>query len=401
MEQIRLLICEDEGLVALDLERRLTRLGYKVVGTAPEGEEAYALAVQHKPDCVLMDIQLEGPILGTEVAAVIQQDLDIPSIYLTAYSGDDTVKRAERSNPIGYLVKPVNDRDLNIAIKIGLAQHRARQKIKKELSESVKKVELVQNRIEELSSKLKNNSRINSLSDIISGICHHFNNSLQGLVVSLDLLEQEGSLPEAHLETVRCSMKVCESHTNFIRRLTWASGRPVLDLNPMTIQNVVQQAVEQIQENSAKGISFETDLGSKAIEFRLDQTAICYALRAILMNSIEASPKNGKILVKVEEKLIEATERYNPNANPDWYCIITILDSGKGIPADIIERVTDPFFSTRSSPISTGLGLTEAYGIAIAHRGWLNIESTPAKGTKVQIFLPQERALGAIHSSSV
>ena len=128
-EAVKLLICEDERIVALDLKTRLNKLGYNVVGMAAEGEEAFLLAKENEPDCILMDIQLEGDSLGTEVAAIIQQELDIPSIYLTAYSGIETVERAKTANPLGYLVKPVNDRDLDITIRIGLAQHQARMKL--------------------------------------------------------------------------------------------------------------------------------------------------------------------------------------------------------------------------------------------------------------------------------
>src|SRR5512139_2305234 len=84
---LRVLIVEDEQIVAADLELKLARLGYDVAGVAASGEEALDLAEQVRPDVVLMDIQLQGPMLGTEAAKVIQRRTGAPIIFLTAYPG--------------------------------------------------------------------------------------------------------------------------------------------------------------------------------------------------------------------------------------------------------------------------------------------------------------------------
>lgn len=121
---LRLLIVEDEAIVAADIEERLSRIGYKIEAIADTGEEAVALATQRKPDLVLMDIILKGAMRGTDAAARISNELKIPVVYLTANADDSTFFAALDSAPFGYVLKPFQNRELQIAIEIALYKHR-------------------------------------------------------------------------------------------------------------------------------------------------------------------------------------------------------------------------------------------------------------------------------------
>ncbi len=126
---VRVLIVEDESIVALDLERRLTSLGFPVVGQARTGAEAEALAREHRPDVALMDIQIKGPQDGIETARRIREELRIPSIFLTAYSDEASLDRAKRSQAYGYLLKPFQERELLIAIELALYKFNAEREL--------------------------------------------------------------------------------------------------------------------------------------------------------------------------------------------------------------------------------------------------------------------------------
>jgi CheY-like chemotaxis protein len=108
----RLLIVEDEALTALDLEWRVTRLGYTVVALVATGPEAIQAALAHRPDLVLMDIRLRGTMAGIEAAAVIRAHLDLPVVYLSASVEALTRARAAATHPAGFLHKPLSDQDL-------------------------------------------------------------------------------------------------------------------------------------------------------------------------------------------------------------------------------------------------------------------------------------------------
>ena len=125
----RILIVEDEPIVAMDISGRLTHLGYAVAGTVATGEGAIALAQQTQPDLVLLDIRLRGPMTGIEAAEQIRQRFGYPVVFLTAYAEDDTLKRASQANPLGYVLKPFGDRELKTAIEMALYRHRTEDKL--------------------------------------------------------------------------------------------------------------------------------------------------------------------------------------------------------------------------------------------------------------------------------
>lgn len=122
----RVIVADDEHLVALGIANSLRDLGHEVVGTAPDGEAAVALARQHLPDLALLDLRMPK-LSGTEVAMVIYEELGIPSLVISAYSDQEYVSRiqgyGESSGVFGYLLKPVGVDELRVGI--GVARHRA------------------------------------------------------------------------------------------------------------------------------------------------------------------------------------------------------------------------------------------------------------------------------------
>jgi diguanylate cyclase (GGDEF)-like protein/PAS domain S-box-containing protein len=122
-KQVRILVVEDETIVALDLKNSLKVLGYDVVGTACTGEEAITKADQTRPDLVLMDIILKGNMDGVQAADSIRATLDIPVIFLTACADERTLQRAKVTEAFGYLLKPFEERELHGHIEIALYKH--------------------------------------------------------------------------------------------------------------------------------------------------------------------------------------------------------------------------------------------------------------------------------------
>jgi diguanylate cyclase (GGDEF)-like protein/PAS domain S-box-containing protein len=127
---VRILIVEDETIVALDLKSSLTLLGYSVVGTASSGEEAIAKANETHPDLALMDIILKGEMDGVQAAEAIRSQLDIPVIFLTACADESTLERAKVTEPFGYLLKPFEERELHGHIEVALYKHRIEKKLR-------------------------------------------------------------------------------------------------------------------------------------------------------------------------------------------------------------------------------------------------------------------------------
>jgi two-component system, NtrC family, response regulator AtoC len=123
MEQMRratIMVVEDEIVLALELEEKLSDMGYLVVARATSGEEALEKAEQLRPDLILMDIRLDGDLDGIEVARLIGARYHFPVVYLTAYADEKTLQRATLTEPFGYLVKPYSERELRITVEMAL-----------------------------------------------------------------------------------------------------------------------------------------------------------------------------------------------------------------------------------------------------------------------------------------
>ena len=120
----KVLIVDDEVVVAEDIRRQLRSLGYTVVGVASSGADAIRLGGEHRPDLILMDIKLKGSMDGIEAARSIQERFDIPVIYLSAFSDDETLERARHTLPLAYLIKPFVSTDLRAAVELALFRHR-------------------------------------------------------------------------------------------------------------------------------------------------------------------------------------------------------------------------------------------------------------------------------------
>lgn len=125
----RIVIVEDERIVALDIRAHLNRFGYEVVAVYASGEAILENIEADAPDLVLMDIQLQGRLDGVETAERVHKTYDIPVILLTAYADDATIERAKLTQPFAYIIKPFEERELRTAIVIALYRHEMEQKL--------------------------------------------------------------------------------------------------------------------------------------------------------------------------------------------------------------------------------------------------------------------------------
>ena len=121
----RILFVEDEALVAMDLARRIESLGYEVVGTADNRDDAINLAEETTPDLVLMDVNITGSVDGIEASKDLLKRWDLPIVFLTAFGDEATVNRAKEVTPYGYLLKPFDERTLSTTLEVTLHRHQA------------------------------------------------------------------------------------------------------------------------------------------------------------------------------------------------------------------------------------------------------------------------------------
>jgi PAS domain S-box-containing protein len=140
MKHARILVVEDESIVAEQLQGSLSRMGYDTLPPAASGEEALCAAREFKPDLVLMDMKLQGPMDGVETAGRMHDTADIPVVFLTAYADDEALRQIQESEPYGYLVKPVQERELHATIEVALSRRLADDRLEEAVRERTKEL---------------------------------------------------------------------------------------------------------------------------------------------------------------------------------------------------------------------------------------------------------------------
>lgn len=157
----KLMIVEDQAVIAADLEASLTHCGYQVCGMVASGAEAVEMARRERPDLVLMDIRLQGALDGIQTAEKLRSEFDAPVIFLSAHTDDVTVQRAKLAAPYGFLVKPFDERELQINVEMALHKHqierqlaaanldihRLNVRLEQQMAERMTKLELTLNRL--------------------------------------------------------------------------------------------------------------------------------------------------------------------------------------------------------------------------------------------------------------
>lgn len=130
MKKTKILLVENENIVARDIENMLIGLGYDVFPVPSSGKEAVEMAEKLHPDLVLMDIRLQGEIDGVEAASLIYREFNIPIVYLTAYADEITMERAKLTESFGYILKPFEERELQTSIEIALYKYKMEMQLK-------------------------------------------------------------------------------------------------------------------------------------------------------------------------------------------------------------------------------------------------------------------------------
>ena len=176
MGQTRILVVEDERIVAQDIKHRLEDLGYEVPAVAVRGQEAILKAQQSQPDLVLMDIRLEGETDGIKAAEVIRTRFHIPVLYLTALTDEETLRRAKVTQPFGYIVKPFKNRDLYTAIEVTLHRHQ----MERELAASEERYRLHFESVSDLIFSLDSELRLLTVSPSIKNVLGYEPEELEG-----------------------------------------------------------------------------------------------------------------------------------------------------------------------------------------------------------------------------
>lgn len=230
--------------------------------------------------------------------------------------------------------------------------------------------------------------RMESIGTLAGGIAHDFNNLLAPILISVQLLEEEIQSEEGR--TMLATVQTCARRgADLVKQvLTFARGvegeRIEVQLGHL-LRDLRQVVRETFPKNIKAAIQYPNDLRPVLG----DPTQLYQVLMNLCVNARDAMPAGGQIEVRAENRVVdEVYAGTHADARPGPYVVITVKDTGTGIPAALAERIFEPFFTTKEEGKGTGLGLSTTLSIVRDHGGFLTLQSEPGKGATFEVFLP-------------
>ncbi len=343
MNKPKILIVEDEALIAASLVQTLSSLGYTVQKPIVKGEDAINSVKLEKPDLILMDIELLGEMDGIEAAEKIREIVDIPIVYLTSYTDDLRFKQAQLTEPYGYIVKPAHGRALNATIDMAMFKHKLDQKLK-DSEESLRQA--------------------NKKLSLLSGITRHdISNKLAVINGLLNILEDEQFNPEINDYLSRISTAV--------HRIS-AMIRFTKEYESIGVNAPSWQECTKLVGTAAKQIL----LGQVLVENDLPSSIEVFAdllIEKVFYNLIDNAVRHGGKINNIHFSVQESGDNR----------LIICEDDGDGVPVEDKDEIFERGFGKNS-----GLGLTLAREILAITGMTIQETGEPGKGARFEITVP-------------
>ncbi|WP_430539813.1 ATP-binding protein [Pseudomonas mandelii] len=334
---------------------------------------------------------------------------DLPIVLMT-YHGGPEQNPASRYGPqlgnVTFLERPFHPVTLISLVTTALRgrrrQYEARDRLI-DLSQSELRLqntlETLEQQVEERTAQLRHNEealrqsqKMEAVGQLTGGIAHDFNNMLTGIIGSLELLRRR--LARGRTDDLDSLIDLGVTSANraagLTHRLLAFSRRQSLDSKPVEMNTLVVSMGELLQRSINETIQLDMQLNEQLWVAEADPNQLESALLNLVINARDAMPDGGRLVVKTSNQHLDIglTEAQS-NLQPGDYVVLSVTDTGCGMPQSIINRAFDPFFTTKPIGQGTGLGLSMIYGFSKQSHGHVAIHSEVGKGTTVSLFLPR------------
>lgn len=367
----RILVVEDEDLVAMGIQHTVTALGHRVCAVTDNGEDAIRKAMEEHPDLVLMDVKLRGAMDGVEAARRVRECIDVPVVFVTAFP-DEAILAKAAETAYGYVLKPFDDRDLQVAIVMAVAKHEAFEELES----------CVQERTQQLSDAIRIRDELMSIAS------HELKTPLSSLQIQIDLLQEQLAdfakpgmeewitkrLGTLRRQGDRLDRLVC----NLLDIARIVGGGLELELEELDLARVVRDVVDDVRDRSASGrpgadlrLQLPGEVRGRWDALRLEQ---------VVTNLVANAIKYG------DGKPIDITLTAD-----DDRAKLAIRDRGIGIAPEDQARIFQRFERAVSGRRygGLGLGLFIANQIVTAMGGTISVTSRPGQGATFVVDLPR------------
>lgn len=397
-----IMIVEDEAIVGIEIRSILETLGYSVSTVFGSGEKAVQAAIDLKPDLILMDIRIRGEMDGIETALQIRSQLPIPVVFLTAHADDEMLIRAKQVEPLGYVLKPFQERDIRVTVEMALNAARLDRERREAIDELQQmKIDLEKKVIERTSeleiARQQAEAANRSKSECLASISHELRSPLHNILSFARIGVKQGEeLPKEKRTRFfqgieKSGMVLLRLVDDLLDLSRLEAGMMVYEMAEFNLDHIIMNTI-----NECRSVILEKEIET-LLELTEDSRLVCdpnrisQVIRNLVTNAIKFSPKGGRIevILRTDSLPNEISTR-----TPEPALRLTIADEGAGIPDDELEMVFNKFVqSSRTNYVKggTGLGLAISLEIIQHHFGMIWAENRVNGGAEFSFILPRRQ----------
>lgn len=367
----RILVVDDDPEFAAGLSTFLLLEGYEVESAESENKALAAIAA-FEADIAILDYRL-GTTIGLDlVKPLMNRRPELICLLATAHSDLETAIKAMRHSVADYFCKPLNTDELLATLDRCFESKRLRRE--KEIAEAA----------------LGEAKKLEAVAQLASGVAHNSNNLLMVILGNAERLKLEMARDKSALALIDDIERSVVEAADLNWGLLSFARQQILRPRPCDLPMLVGEALAVVEHSSQKIVTIELDWEDGLWPVYADQEQLRTAVGHLLRNSLEAMPEGGTITLFARNKTGEAVQDVATcQLTRRDYVMLSIADSGHGMPAAIVERAFDPFFSGSRLNEKIGLGLSIVAGFARQSGGNVELESAKGKGTTVRLFLPR------------
>ena len=369
----RILIVEDERLIAEELHDRLTSLGATVVGSVVSGAQAVSQADALRPDLVLMDICLKGEMDGITAATAIRQTVGTPVVFLTAHSDHMTVDRAKTAGPYGYLLKPVQEHELRIALSLAL--HRCGVERELQLAEA----------------RLRDAQKLEAVGRLAGGVAHDVNNMMTVVSGYAELLLTQLPSADPNRGLVEELKAAGDRVAGVTRQLLSFSRHRSTRPRACAIDDLLSSTEPVLAQVLPRHVTLARRSDARDARLLIDPAQFEQILLNLVLNARDAMPRGGT--VTIEASVATAAVGWRTDDQREMpageYVLVAVSDTGAGVAPGVADRIFEPFFSTKADGHGTGLGLSVVRDMVRAAGGQIVLRTSPGEGSSFNLCFPR------------
>ena len=242
-----------------------------------------------------------------------------------------------------------------------------------------------------LESQLRQSQKMEAVGQLAGGVAHDFNNLLTVINASAELLLRARALPDALREDVTMILEAGRSAGSLTRQLLAFSRKQVLQPVSLDLNDLIGSIEKMLRRVIGEDVELRTLPAPGLWATRVDRGQMEQVVLNLAVNARDAMPRGGKLTFETGNVVLDDdSARAHPDVTPGEYVLLAVTDDGEGMPPDVLQRIFEPFFSTKGAR-GTGLGLATVYGIIHQSGGHVQVTSEPGRGTAFKIYLPRDR----------